>query len=106
MGHFFYSAECYQQTQGFVSYLDATLRTYIDSDNFAQYFRENDWRGYLIGLNEEIVNEIMQLNLKGVILNENTLVILKDRMKGYEQENVLIALKADGSRECQEVFNN
>jgi hypothetical protein len=48
----------------------------------------------------------MQLNLKGVILYENTLVILKDRIKGYEQENVLITLKADGSRECQEVFNN
>jgi hypothetical protein len=94
---------CSKAGSGFVSMLPI-LRPYIQNDNISGFFQRPDWQQLLPQISVATANLIIAQNLKGAILNNNTIIILKDRNKGYEAENVLAAVKHAPSPDCDKIL--
>lgn len=84
-----------------------TLKTYIEQDNLAGYFLNENWQNeFPLLVNEpEIVDYVLNSNPRGLLIGEDLFLILKDKAKGKEAENVYAAvmLKADVS--CKEYLS-
>ena len=96
---------CERPNRGIVPTL--TFRTYVEQDNLSGYFQNENWQSEFPELTDEpeIVNYIITNNPKGVIVQNDIFLLLKDKTKGLETENIKYAIVLAGDKNCKEYLS-